>query len=99
MKTKIDMKQFFDDEKFSKEVKLTQEEVKLLNDFELRGLYANGLDQISGGFTFIKLEEFDEEYSNIILGVVKSGIQDGDEDSVYTDKIIFNRERKTIVFA
>lgn len=90
---------FFNDEAFGKEANLSQEETKLLSDFELKGLYANGLGGISGGFTFIKLEEFDEEDSNVILGVVKSGVQDGDEDSMYTDRIIFNRERKTIVFA
>ena len=99
MKTKINALQFFDDEEFGKEVKLSQEEAKLLVDFETQSLYANALGQISGGFTFIKLDDYDEEDSNIILGVVKSGVQDGDEDSVYTDKIIFNRERKTIVFA
>lgn len=99
MNTKIDIKQFFDGDKvFEKEVKLTQEEVKFLLDFELRDLYSNGLDGISGDFSFIRLEEFDEEDSNIILGVVKSGIQDGEEDSLYTDRIIFDRQKKTIVF-
>lgn len=99
MKTKINVLQFFEDEEFGKEVNLSQEEAKLLNDFELKNLYNSGLGGISGGFAFIKLDDYDEEDTNILLGVAKSGVQDGDEDRVYTDKIIFNRERKTIVFA
>ena len=98
MTTKINTKWFFEDKNFAKEVKLTQEEGKLLDDFEYKDYYHSGFANISGGFSNVVLEEFDEEYDHIILGFVRSGIQNDCENVVYTDKIIFNRQKKTIVF-
>jgi len=98
MKTKINAQKFFEDKKFGKEVKLTQVEAKLLSDFEDNAYYSSGLSGLSGGFASLMLDEYDEEFDHIILGYVKSGVQDGDEDRVYTDRVIFNRETKTIVF-
>jgi len=98
MDTTIDVKRFFDDKDFGKEVKLTQEEGKLLDKFEWQDYNSSGLANISGGFSNIVLEEYDEEYDHIILGFVRSGIQSDCEDSVDTDRIIFDRQKKTIVF-
>ena len=89
-------KRFFEDNKFAKKVKLTDEEIKLLSDYEYKIYCSDGFRSISGGFAFIQLNEFDEESPKIILGVIKSGIQSDCENVVYTDDIEFNRATKVI---
>ena len=98
METLFDVGRFFDSKEFEKEVKLTQEEAKVLSDFEVEDVYCNGLHGISGGFACVTLKEFDEEDGSLILGTIKSGVQSDCENVVYTDGIIFNRKDKTIGF-
>ena len=99
MTTKLETKQFFDGDKtFENEVRLTQEETKRLDDFQYDYLLSNGFGSISGGFAQIILEELDEDYSQVILGYMKSGIQNDCENAVYQDKLMFNRVTKVITF-
>jgi hypothetical protein len=103
MSVKIDTRDFFEDKSFEKKVKLTQEEAKVLSDFQCNYEYHNGYQGISGGFAFIILEEFEEEdedgvIGDFILGHMKSGIQSDCENVVYTDSIVFNRATKVIKF-
>ena len=98
MSTKIDIKYFFEDINSNKKIGLTQEEAKLLMDFQYDYLLSNGFGSISGGFAQIILEEFDEDDSQVILGHLKSGIQNDCENVVYTDEIMFNRATKVITF-
>jgi len=97
MKTEIDTDRFFEDKDFYNLVNLTQEEAKAISEFESAFEYHNGFQGISGGFACILLEEFEEEDDgNIILGHLKSGIQNDCENTVYTDQIEFNRETKKV---
>lgn len=108
MKTEIDVDRFFKDKDFKNLVDLTQEEAKAISEFESAFEYHNGFGSISGGFACIILEEFDEDTEltydervaegqyNIILGHLKSGIQNDCENKVYTDQIRFNRKTKKV---
>ena len=99
METEINTKRFFNNEELEKEVNLTQEEGKLLIDFEMNEYFYSGLSGISGGFAIVILEGFDEEDDNILLGRIESGIQSDCENNVNICSIVFNREKKTITFA
>ncbi len=96
MTTKRKVERFFENNRFAKSVKLTKAEIKLLEDYEYKVYCIEGFRAISGGFALLELNEFDEENSRIILGVIKSGIQSDCENVVYTDNIEFNRATKVI---
>ena len=95
---KIDTKRFFEDVDFKNLVSLTQEEAQAIQNFERGYEYHNGFRCNSGGFAIIIFEEFDEEDTNILLGFLKSGIQNDCENVVYTDHFTFNRSTKEIKF-
>ena len=98
MKTKINLERFFEDKDFLKEVQLTEPEGQELQKFELEVEYHDGLSGISGGFASVILQKFDEEDENILLGIVKSGVQSDCEDNVKTERVSFNRKTNTIKF-
>ena len=98
MENTINTRYFFTNEKFEKEVNLTQKEAKFLIDYQLNEEYVSGISGISGGFAIIILLKFDKEDSNIILGTLKVGVQSDCEDNVNTCNIRFNREDKVITF-
>jgi len=98
METKINLERFFKDKDFLKEVQLTEAEGQTLQKFELDVEYHDGLSGISGGFTSVILEEFDEEDEDILLGFIKSGVQSDCENNVKTERISFNRKTNAIQF-
>lgn len=101
MKTEIKVDRFFEDKDFKNLVGLTQQEAKAISDYESAFEYHNGFRGISGGFAFIILEDFHEDVdcidcNSIILGFLKSGVQNDCENNVYTDTITFNRKTKKV---
>ncbi len=89
MGTDIKVDRFFEDIDLKNLVSLTQVEAKVISDFERDYEYYNGLKSVSGGFACITLDDIDKD---IIIGFLKSGIQNDCENNVCTDVIEFNRE-------
>jgi len=68
-----------------------QEKDRLQNVFETIQndvIFANGLSKISGAFCQTRADGYDDRVINV---EIKWGVQDGDEDVVYTDHIELDR--------
>jgi len=92
MDTKIDKNSFFEDKDLQNLVNLTDNEAKILQDFETQVLYNEGWSGLSGGFARVYIEDIDEDDSTTLLGIIKCGLQDGEENRVYTDNFVFHRQ-------
>ncbi len=88
---------FEGDLRICKEVKLTKEEIKLFENFELEVVYCNGLKNINGGWSAIYIEEIDEddETGNEILRCIAScGVADECGRSSESWWVIYDRITK-----